>query len=886
MWVSLGRPIPKVLLNTRQYLLHLAVIFTAFLWIFALPDTASAQSAGWEEGAVVYQDRTFSGPRTAEANSPMGLAEGTQYYEHREGDRVSVVYFPPDTDVDNARGARYAEFTDNGSNDFPSRGQSQTISVDPRSGTASTADGEGEEGEEDEATSCAVNGIGYILCPIMGFIADAMDKIYDFLQNFLEVRPLSTDSDSSLHSAWKYMQSFANIAFVIVFLVIVYSQVTGQGLNNYNIKRMIPRMVIAAMLVNVSYYLCAILVDLSNIAGASLQDLLTQIRTELIQGQEQNRLDSVGWGEMTTYILSGGTIAAAGVIGLSGAGAGVIYLLVPILITAIFAVFVAVAILAARQALITILIIIAPLAFVAFVLPGTQKYFNRWKDIFQTMLLLYPIFSVLFGGSQLAGYLIAQNADRNEVVLLAMFVTVAPLIITPFLIKFSGGLLGKLAGMINNPTKGIGDRTKNWAQGKKDLERARRMADHSVGSGLARKLADSKDRDEALKKRYETRRKRRFDASNIGTNMAIEQMREDDKARKIAAENDMSYESMKTSDNVVRVEAASVKLAEAQRDNAKKNTEVFLDELKTKVGGDRYGANDAAVSAISQRMQHESHQHNILGSKAAMAAMTERSEYSSAMMARKSMQAQAAGIAGEQGEMIAAANAVVEMRQDFGKGVSAVAELMQQVRLSGSDVYKLAMKQGDVTAVDETGQSFTFKSGDEHVLEAAVEKLLKEKGNMQQKLDLVAKSSDPDYAGVRTTISDGVAKNVASGVPFLGGRPLDAIATQGVSSADFGGFVREYVKKGKVNQSALAGADELALKEMVDALVTNGSSRAGLDPKDFKVFESYREQLFEAATDVLSNPRLQEAIKGNARGYIETLSAASVNSQLNKRGRP
>ncbi|MGO3702101.1 MAG: hypothetical protein ACTJG2_02860 [Candidatus Saccharimonadales bacterium] len=846
----------------------------AFLWTVVVSQPAYAADATWENGAISYEDKTFSGPTTAPDNSPMGLPEGTQYYESTEGGRVSIIYFPPSADVDNAQGARYAEFNHTPPDRYTPRGQAQAISIDPRSEVDNGDGNEGDNGKE--ATSCAVNGIGYILCPIMGFIADAMDKIYGFLRNFLEVRPLSTEHDSSLYRAWKYMQSFANIAFAIVFLIIVYSQLTNQGVSNYNVKRMIPRLVIAALLVNTSYYICAILVDASNIAGASLQDILMQIRTELIQGQEQNRLDSLSWGEMTAYLLSGGTIVGAGLVGLSGAGTSVIYLLVPVLITALIAVFVAVAILAARQALITILVMISPIAFVAFVLPGTQKYFDRWKDIFQTMLFLYPIFAVLFGGAQLAGYIIAQNADRPEVILLAMFVQLAPLIITPFLIKFSGGLLSKFAGMINNPTRGVGDRAKNWASGKRDLAKAQRMADHSFGSGLARRMDDSRRRDEAMKKRYETRRGRRFNSMALGRNLAVEQMREDDQSKQADMLNDKAYEDMKMNDNSVRVEAVKVKLAEAERDNAKKHTEVFMSELRTRQGGEQYGHNNETMAALSHQLQHHAHREHVLGSRASMAAMADRSELSQAMVNDKGMQAEAAGILGKEGEMLAAANAAVAMRQDFGKGVGAVSEIMEHVRMSGSDVKKLAMKEGDPIEID----GFTFDHTNEHVLEAAVEKLMTEKGNMEQKLELIAKSSDDEYATVRTTISSATAKNVAGAVPFVGGAPLDKIATTGVSKSDYGAMVRQYVKKGKANQSALVGTDEEALKIMVSALEKN-TEFTGIEDKDRQIYLDNRQKLFETATSVLNNPRLQESIKENARTHLEKLSSWDANHPTN-----
>ena len=56
-----------------------------------------------------------------------------------------------------------------------------------------------------------------------------------------------------------------------MFLAIIISQLTGFGISNYGIKKMLPRLIIAAILVNLSIYICQIAVDLSNILGYGLR---------------------------------------------------------------------------------------------------------------------------------------------------------------------------------------------------------------------------------------------------------------------------------------------------------------------------------------------------------------------------------------------------------------------------------------------------------------------------------------------------------------------------------------------------------------------------------------------------------------------------------------
>jgi hypothetical protein len=108
-------------------------------------------------------------------------------------------------------------------------------------------------------------------------------------------------------------------------------------------------------------------------------------------------------------------------------------------------------------------------------MPNTEKWFEKWRGLFTTMLVMFPAFSMIFGGAQLAGILIIQNARDINVVLLGMAVQIAPLAITPLLFRLSGSLLSRVAGIINNPSKGVLDRTKNWSKDRLDARRADQM---------------------------------------------------------------------------------------------------------------------------------------------------------------------------------------------------------------------------------------------------------------------------------------------------------------------------------------------------------------------------------------------------------------------------
>ncbi|HET6746697.1 MAG TPA: hypothetical protein VFH06_01170 [Candidatus Saccharimonadales bacterium] len=254
--------------------------------------------------------------------------------------------------------------------------------------------------KKEDKTTCAIPGIGWIVCPILNLLAQLVDGAYSFVAALLKVQPVVMDTNSGLFKAWSVMRNFANIAFVIAFLFIIFSQVTSFGISNYGIKRMLPRLIIAAILVNVSFWICSLAVDLSNIGGASLKSLFDGIGQGLSLPNTDNGFNSgTQWQGIVGGLLGGTVLVGAALyIGLSA--------LIPVILACLIAILAVFLVLVIRQALIVLLIVISPLAFVAYLLPNTESLFTRWRKLFTTLLILYPVVSIIFGASALASKIV------------------------------------------------------------------------------------------------------------------------------------------------------------------------------------------------------------------------------------------------------------------------------------------------------------------------------------------------------------------------------------------------------------------------------------------------------------------------------------------------
>ncbi|HJM04480.1 MAG TPA: hypothetical protein QF549_02505 [Candidatus Saccharimonadaceae bacterium] len=328
----------------------------------------------------------------------------------------------------------------------------------------------------DGVSSCRVEGIGWIVCPVINFMANLADGAFGFLaDNLLRTDPQAFNSDSGTYAAWSVMRNIANIAFVIVFLIIIFSQLTSLGISNYGVKKMLPRIVVAAILVNVSFFISQIAVDLSNILGYSIQDVLDGI-TSQVTGSPAGQL---AFGEASPIADGSGFAGIAGGI-LAGAAVGValyamLSTLIPILLAALVALIMILFILTARQAIIILLVVLSPLAFVAFLLPNTEGLFKKWRQALTAMLLLFPIIALVFGASKLASAILSIAAtestgpDEFYAPLMASAVLVLPLFVVPILLKKSlDGIpaLGQLANKFSSRANGaLGKRMSESYQG-------------------------------------------------------------------------------------------------------------------------------------------------------------------------------------------------------------------------------------------------------------------------------------------------------------------------------------------------------------------------------------------------------------------------------------
>jgi len=788
-----------LIVTLRWFVLLIAGMLVG-IFLNALTHSTSvyAVDAEWSGHNLTYNKEKYTKVSDDKKIKQFNLPDNSLVYvnEDKNKKETKVIYFPS-SEISSLSSATYAVYSFTPPNTYEQTSNS-TISIESPS-------------ENSTSTSCDVQGIGWIICPLSNWLADGIDYMYSALQEFLKTKPLeTTNQNSGIYLAWVIMRNISNVAFIVAFLVIIYSQLTSVGISNYGVKKMLPRLIIAAVLVNLSFTICAILLDLSNIAGYAFQDAFMGIKNTISTVGENT--STWTWSEVISTALSNGALAVGAGYAVSLAlTTELLPMLVPAATLAGLTLLFILLIMAARQALIIILIIVSPLAFVCYLLPGTEKWFKKWRDSFLTMLVFFPAFAVVFGGAQLAGIIIIQNASGpNGAIMhiLGMLVQIIPLAITPLIMKLSGGVLGKFAGFVNDKNKGLYDRTKNWSKDRRETIKNKKLANPNMVRFNPNRLRRWADHNSRLRKKdLETSQK---DAENSFRNTA-KYKKSDLYARQASRRSDFLsaqddnrylestlghapddiYEKRSLYDRTLRNVSATY--ATRQDLKAHQQQTAFMNDIKdleTEI------ATAGLIKNNAQRQQH--------------------SEFAEQLKNSKELQEKAGGnvFKDANGNLIGAnaalASAIATSRSEYAKSVDEAHQIMKNYKLSAGQRQKISLGNS-VTLSDGT----VLDSNNIFIREAAIEEQIKY-GTVTEVAQLVSELPPEFYSSVSAALASSGVKNKAS---FMGGKLIDDMVKGAINSRqDLLNYCADWLQGGKYKPETLATTEADGVKLLMEAV--------------------------------------------------------------------
>jgi len=327
------------------------------------------------------------------------------------------------------------------------------------------------DANESEPESCegSILGLGWLICNLVDLISKFAGWVDEQLKEILLINTNQYADDVGLKTAWSAIRIIATVVLLGVALIMIIAQMLNLDMiSAYTFKKMIPRLVAGVILIQLSWFIGILMIDIFNLLGSAIQDLIAA------PFGGSGKLDTIASIYNTyTHNTSGGAKAGAMVflgIGFAagfaavGGGFGLLALALSVLIAALIA-FV---ILVIRKVVILALLIIAPLAIIAWLLPNTQDWWKKYWDLIIKLLVMFPlVMGALMIGKVFASIIVKTGTSGWEstanyfIFIISYF---APWYFIPSMIKANGTIFSKMAGGIQNWGSNRSKRLSEWTK--------------------------------------------------------------------------------------------------------------------------------------------------------------------------------------------------------------------------------------------------------------------------------------------------------------------------------------------------------------------------------------------------------------------------------------
>lgn len=235
----------------------------------------------------------------------------------------------------------------------------------------------------------AVGMMGYVF----GWIASIVFGIGGFLIDFalgLNNKILSTDN-AVVQTGWGIVRNFANLGFILFIIIIAFATIFR--MQSYGLKKTLWRLIVAALLVNFSLVMAGAFINVSDLVAEFFLDRATlngpgNFATVLA--------DAIG--SQALMQMKRADISPTGIANTVGAGSltvvGSIFFIAGFTLLGGLTLLAVATMFLIRYVMLSILLIMSPGALLMWILPGTQKHWQKWWSEFIKWVIFAPI--VLF----------------------------------------------------------------------------------------------------------------------------------------------------------------------------------------------------------------------------------------------------------------------------------------------------------------------------------------------------------------------------------------------------------------------------------------------------------------------------------------------------------
>lgn len=360
---------------------------------------------------------------------------------------------------------------------------SKSVTIAGKQGSAAVSSTGGQTATDTQtADTCYLNStwsLAWLACPALEAASTLANKLIDLFEDQLSFRVSDLSSNNgqqSLKTAWTIFKDIASAVFVIIMLVMVISEAIGVGpFDAYTVRKMLPKLIVAIIFMQLSWAFLAWVVDFFDDVGKGLADLMYLPFGGTAKMQFGSLLSQAG-----VNGLGAATVGWGGLIAGIGTAAFAPFSVLMAAFTAVSALLVGLATLIFRKILIMLCLLLSPVAFAAWVIPGTKKYFDLWYSNFTKSLAMFP----LVVGFIAAGRIFAFVSGTQENGLIGFIIVLVgyfgPMFMLPKCYKWGGSLMQTAGNGIGSAyNKTVGERSKKWIDSQRAAQKEWKARDAS-----------------------------------------------------------------------------------------------------------------------------------------------------------------------------------------------------------------------------------------------------------------------------------------------------------------------------------------------------------------------------------------------------------------------
>lgn len=311
--------------------------------------------------------------------------------------------------------------------------------------------------------------------------------------NFISLDYTNPAGNPIIEVGLKVTQGLVNMILVLVLVYIAL--VTILNLERYQTRKLLITFVVIALLVNFAPVICGVVVDISNVV---MNFFTSELNAEGFGNAIGSKVDTIRGeiknAEGTTWEQASGTV-------------GQMLVLIPFLFILSIMLLIFAFLFIFRYIMIWLLVILAPLAFAAYILPETKKYFELWWKQLIGWSFIGATAGFFIYLSLLLVSLVPNNISSPQTGETTVFDAVIPYFVSVAFLGIGFVLASKTSAMGANTVIGIakkrhaaaynrGKQVGKWALRKTGRTVRDRMAESETMQRTAQRLATSRRRGE------------------------------------------------------------------------------------------------------------------------------------------------------------------------------------------------------------------------------------------------------------------------------------------------------------------------------------------------------------------------------------------------------